>query len=87
MTFLWTSAPVLIALASFAVFVLSDPANILDANTAFVSLTYFNLLRVPMNLLPILLVYIVKLNPFCCMMNDGPSLIESYSFRSSVRCR
>ena len=60
MTFLWTCAPVIIALASFATFVLSDENNILDANTAFVSLTLFNLLRVPMNLLPILLVFLVQ---------------------------
>ena len=44
-TFLWTSAPFLVALASFATFVLSDPNNVLDASTAFVSLTLFNLLR------------------------------------------
>ncbi len=60
MTFLWTCAPVVIALASFATFVLSSPDNVLDANTAFVSLTLFNILRVPMNLLPILLVYLVS---------------------------
>ena len=59
MTFLWVCAPVMVALASFATFVLVDPANnILDANTAFVSLTLFNLLRVPLNVLPILVVYI-----------------------------
>ena len=46
--------------ASFATFVLSSPENVLDANTAFVSLTLFNILRVPMNLLPILLVYLVS---------------------------
>eukprot|EP00095_Tigriopus_kingsejongensis_P007287 maker-scaffold313_size211302-snap-gene-0.9 protein:Tk07287 transcript:maker-scaffold313_size211302-snap-gene-0.9-mRNA-1 annotation:"multidrug resistance-associated protein 1 isoform x4" len=60
MTFLWTCAPVMIALASFGAFVLSDSNNILDANTAFVSLTLFNLLRVPMNLLPTLMVYLVQ---------------------------
>ncbi|TRY61972.1 hypothetical protein TCAL_10708 [Tigriopus californicus] len=59
-TFLWTCAPVLVALASFATYVLSDSANILDANTAFVSLTLFNLLRVPLNMLPMLLVFLVQ---------------------------
>jgi ABC-type multidrug transport system fused ATPase/permease subunit len=53
-SFLWTSAPFLVALASFATFVLSDSNNILDANTAFVSLTLFNLLRIPLNILPML---------------------------------
>eukprot|EP00095_Tigriopus_kingsejongensis_P010546 maker-scaffold349_size200065-snap-gene-1.33 protein:Tk10546 transcript:maker-scaffold349_size200065-snap-gene-1.33-mRNA-1 annotation:"multidrug resistance-associated protein 1 isoform x1" len=59
-TFLWTCAPVLVALASFATYVLSDPGNILDANTAFVSLTLFNLLRIPLNMLPMLLVFLVQ---------------------------
>ena len=53
-SFLWTSAPFLVALASFATFVLIDENNVLDANTAFVSLTLFNLLRVPLNILPML---------------------------------
>ena len=53
-SFLWTSAPFLVALASFATFVLVDENNVLDANTAFVSLTLFNLLRVPLNILPML---------------------------------
>lgn len=59
-TFMWTCAPFLVALASFTTYVLSDPANILDANTAFVSLTLFNLLRVPLNILPMLLVFMVQ---------------------------
>ena len=38
-----------------------DPVNnILDASTAFVSLTLFNLLRVPLNVLPILIVYLIQ---------------------------
>ena len=48
------------ALVSFATFVLSDPNNILDANTAFVSLSLFNLLRVPLNVLPVLIVTMVQ---------------------------
>ena len=51
----------IVALASFATFVLVDPENnILDASTAFVSLTLFNLLRVPLNVLPILIVYLIQ---------------------------
>lgn len=38
----------------------SDPSNVLDANTAFVALTLFNLLRVPLNMLPMLLVFMVQ---------------------------
>ena len=61
-TFLWTCAPVMVALSSFTVFVLIDENNVLDAQTAFVSLSYFNMLRVPLNMLPNLLVYLVQVN-------------------------
>ena len=50
--FLWTCAPFLVALVSFAIFVLSDESNILDAQKAFVSLTLFNMLRFPLTMLP-----------------------------------
>jgi ATP-binding cassette subfamily C (CFTR/MRP) protein 1 len=46
--------------ASFTTYVLSDPNNVLDANTAFVSLTLFNLLRIPLNILPMLIVFLVQ---------------------------
>ena len=59
-TFLWTCAPFLVAVSSFTVYVLIDENNILDAQTAFVSLTYFNLLRAPLNFLPALLVYLIQ---------------------------
>ena len=42
------------------VFIVDPVNNVLDANTAFVSLALFNLLRVPLNVLPILIVYIIQ---------------------------
>ncbi|OQR74446.1 multidrug resistance-associated protein 1-like [Tropilaelaps mercedesae] len=57
MTFAFTSVPFLVALASFATFVLSDPANVLDANKAFVSLSLFNILKLPMAFLPMLITF------------------------------
>ena len=65
-SFLWTSAPFLVALASFATYVLIDENNVLDANTAFVSLTLFNLLRVPLNILPML----VSISSSGCQLGD-----------------
>ncbi|CAI2357559.1 unnamed protein product [Caenorhabditis sp. 36 PRJEB53466] len=41
-------APVFVALATFTVFVLIDPKNVLTPNIAFVSLSLFNLLRGPL---------------------------------------
>ncbi|KAK1162182.1 canalicular multispecific organic anion transporter 2-like isoform X1 [Acipenser oxyrinchus oxyrinchus] len=50
--FAWTSAPFLVALTTFAVYVTVDEKNILDAKKAFVSLSLFNILRFPLNMLP-----------------------------------
>ncbi|GIY40685.1 multidrug resistance-associated protein 1 [Caerostris darwini] len=65
-TFIFTSAPFLVSLASFATFVLIDSNNVLDANKAFVSLSLFNILRVPTALLPMIIAYtamfVVSLN-------------------------
>ncbi|XP_075435703.1 ATP-binding cassette sub-family C member 3 isoform X3 [Ascaphus truei] len=51
-TFAWVSAPFLVALTTFAVYVSVDEHNILDAEKAFVSLSLFNILRFPLNMLP-----------------------------------
>uniref|UniRef100_M4ACX3 Canalicular multispecific organic anion transporter 2 n=1 Tax=Xiphophorus maculatus TaxID=8083 RepID=M4ACX3_XIPMA len=51
-TMAWTSAPFLVALTTFAVFVSVDEKNVLDAEKAFVSLSLFNILRFPLNMLP-----------------------------------
>ncbi|NXA48635.1 MRP3 protein, partial [Nothocercus julius] len=51
-TFTWISAPFLVALTTFAVYVSVDENNILDAEKAFVSLSLFNILKFPLNMLP-----------------------------------
>ncbi|XP_062859407.1 ATP-binding cassette sub-family C member 3 isoform X2 [Trichomycterus rosablanca] len=48
----WTSAPFMVALTTFAVYVSVDKNNVLDAEKAFVSLSLFNILRFPLNMLP-----------------------------------
>ncbi|KAK9886056.1 hypothetical protein WA026_014839 [Henosepilachna vigintioctopunctata] len=53
-SFLWTCAPFLVSLVSFATYVTVDENNVLDASTAFVSITIFNILRIPMSLLPMI---------------------------------
>jgi len=47
--FLFTTAPFMVTLTSFATFVLIDDSNILTAEIAFVSLSYFNIMRRPLN--------------------------------------
>ncbi|XP_051770131.1 ATP-binding cassette sub-family C member 3 isoform X5 [Ctenopharyngodon idella] len=59
-TMAWTSAPFLVALTTFAVYVTVDKKNILDAERAFVSLSLFNILRFPLNMLPQVISSIVQ---------------------------
>lgn len=58
---MWNCAPFIVAISSFASFILIDPVNnILDAKTAFVSLTLFNSLREPLFMLPFGIVNIIQ---------------------------
>nr|XP_055108631.1 multidrug resistance-associated protein 1-like isoform X14 [Symphalangus syndactylus] len=59
-TFTWVCTPFLVALCTFAVYVTIDKNNILDAQTAFVSLALFNILRFPLNILPMVISSIVQ---------------------------
>lgn len=47
-------------LVSFATFVLMDKNNVLDANTAFVSLSLFNIMRFPLAMLPMVVMIVVQ---------------------------
>lgn len=49
-----------ITAVSFATFVLSDPANVLTPQIAFVSLTLFNMLRFPMTMLPAVITSLIQ---------------------------
>uniref|UniRef100_A0A8B9NGQ3 Uncharacterized protein n=1 Tax=Accipiter nisus TaxID=211598 RepID=A0A8B9NGQ3_9AVES len=60
--FLFTCAPFLVSLASFAVYVLVDENNILDAQKAFTAISLFNVLRFPMAMLPMVLSSLVQTN-------------------------
>ncbi|XP_034754338.1 canalicular multispecific organic anion transporter 1 [Etheostoma cragini] len=59
-TFIFTCAPALVSLASFAVFVAVSPDNILTAEKAFTSISLFNILRFPLAMLPMLIAAIVQ---------------------------
>ncbi|XP_037363447.1 multidrug resistance-associated protein 1 isoform X2 [Talpa occidentalis] len=59
-TFTWVCTPFLVALSTFAVYVTIDKSNILDAQKAFVSLALFNILRFPLNILPMVISSIVQ---------------------------
>lgn len=49
-------------MVTFAVFVLVDEKNVLDAEIAFVSLSLFNILRFPLSMLPMLISNLVQVS-------------------------
>lgn len=51
-----------VSLVSFATYVTMSSENILDAKTAFVSISLFNLLRFPISMLPMLVSNLVQVN-------------------------
>uniref|UniRef100_A0A0K8SLI1 ABC-type glutathione-S-conjugate transporter n=1 Tax=Lygus hesperus TaxID=30085 RepID=A0A0K8SLI1_LYGHE len=59
-SFIWACAPFLVSLVTFAVYVLVDEKNVLDAKTAFVSLSLFNLLRFPLSMLPMMISNVIQ---------------------------
>ncbi|KFD49571.1 LOW QUALITY PROTEIN: hypothetical protein M513_09514, partial [Trichuris suis] len=58
-TFAWIVTPPLIAVVSFATFLLSDPSNELTPEVTFVSLSLFHILHMPISLIPIVVAYAI----------------------------
>ncbi|CAD1468702.1 unnamed protein product, partial [Heterotrigona itama] len=54
-SFIWSFAPFLVSLVSFATYVLIDENNCLTSKVAFVSLSLFNILRFPLSILPMMI--------------------------------
>ncbi|XP_051062713.1 multidrug resistance-associated protein 1 isoform X2 [Phodopus roborovskii] len=87
-TFTWVCTPFLVALSTFAVYVTVDENNILDAKKAFVSLALFNILRFPLNILPMVISSIVqasvslkRLRIFLSHEELEPDSIERWSIK------
>ncbi|XP_059215146.1 canalicular multispecific organic anion transporter 1 isoform X2 [Centropristis striata] len=59
-TFIFSCAPAVVSLATFAVFVGVSPDNVLTAEKAFTSISLFNILRFPLAMLPMLIAAIVQ---------------------------
>ncbi|XP_026557030.1 canalicular multispecific organic anion transporter 1 isoform X2 [Pseudonaja textilis] len=58
--FIFSCAPILVSLATFAVYVMVDENNILDAQKAFTSIALFNILRFPLGMFPLTLSSMVQ---------------------------
>ncbi|XP_074531508.1 ATP-binding cassette sub-family C member 2 [Halichoeres trimaculatus] len=59
-TFVFSCAPALVSLATFATFVGVSSENVLTAEKAFTSISLFNILRFPLAMLPMLIAAIVQ---------------------------
>ena len=60
-TLMLSAIPTFVAITSFATFVLMDPVNnILTAEVAFVSLSYFNIIRIPLVSFPYVIVQLIQ---------------------------
>nr|CAD7261608.1 unnamed protein product [Timema shepardi] len=75
-SFVWTCAPFLVSLASFATFILVDENNVLDAQTAFVSLSLFNIIRMPLAMMPMLIVSLTQVSVSIKRMNKFMNVEE-----------
>lgn len=82
-SFIWTCAPYLISLSTFATYVLISPDNVLDAQKAFVSLSLFNIMRTPFTMLPMLVTSLVqtivsvkRINKFMNSDELDPNVVE-----------
>ncbi|KAK3596597.1 hypothetical protein CHS0354_020940 [Potamilus streckersoni] len=61
-SFIWTTAPYMVTLATYATYVFTSESHFLDAQKAFVSLSLFNILRFPISLLPQIVSYVIQAN-------------------------
>uniref|UniRef100_A0A670ZSK9 ABC-type glutathione-S-conjugate transporter n=1 Tax=Pseudonaja textilis TaxID=8673 RepID=A0A670ZSK9_PSETE len=79
--FIFSCAPILVSLATFAVYVMVDENNILDAQKAFTSIALFNILRFPLGMFPLTLSSMVQVSSFTrniCIRGEGACL-ENYA--------
>uniref|UniRef100_A0A8C6VN87 MRP2 protein n=1 Tax=Naja naja TaxID=35670 RepID=A0A8C6VN87_NAJNA len=60
--FIFSCAPILVSVATFAVYVMVDEDNILDAQKAFTSIALFNILRFPLGMFPLTLSFMVQVS-------------------------
>ncbi|KAG1691083.1 Multidrug resistance-associated protein 1 [Nymphon striatum] len=80
---MWTSAPFLVAIGSFATFIYSSNENILTPNIAFVSLSLFSIMRFPLIMLPHLFSFLIqtavsvkRLNKFMRGEELDPNIVQ-----------
>ena len=60
MSFFWTTAPFLVGLGAFTAFIFKDGGQELTPTKAFVTLSYLNLIRIPLAILPMMIAFLVQ---------------------------
>ncbi|ESP02879.1 hypothetical protein LOTGIDRAFT_110718, partial [Lottia gigantea] len=91
----WAVAPFLVTFATFATYILMNENNVLDAQKAFVTLSLFNLLRVPLNLLGIIInfsiqafVSVKRINAFIIQPDlDPENSVQDQSSKFAISVR
>nr|CAD7574755.1 unnamed protein product [Timema californicum] len=89
-SFIWTCAPYIVSLVSFATYVLIDENHVLDAQRAFVSLSLFNIMRQPLAMVPQVIasliqasVSLTRLNTFINDAELDPSSVAHDQFENT----
>ena len=60
MSFFWTTAPFMVGLGAFTAYLFANGGQVLDATKAFVTLSYLNLIRIPLAILPMMIAFLVQ---------------------------
>jgi len=60
MSFFWTTAPFMVGLGSFTTYLFINGGQELTAQKAFVTLSYLNLMRIPLAMLPMMISFMVQ---------------------------
>ncbi|KAL3882085.1 hypothetical protein ACJMK2_028457, partial [Sinanodonta woodiana] len=82
MTFSWNAAPFVVGLATFATYVFTNEEHIIYPETAFVSLSLFNILRSSMNIAPTMVNNFIKAKVSLERLDkflNSPDLVENFN--------
>ena len=60
MSFFWTTAPFMVGLGCFASYLFIDGGQVLTAEKAFVTLSYLNIMRMPLAVFPMMVAFLVQ---------------------------
>jgi ATP-binding cassette subfamily C (CFTR/MRP) protein 1 len=90
MALFWTVAPFVVGLGAFTYYIVAD-GNKLTASVAFVTLSYLNIMRIPLAMLPMIIVFLIqasvsmkRVNKFMNNEELDPDAVTHYSSPSAV---